>query len=158
MELIPTKFKVKIPQSDSYPLGAQEISAGLEGVPQRDLLSIWSRWRGHYYRYREGSKFPGLNRDYLLGCTLGRRTPTIRSSRAFDEHQRQHPVECILWVYSVPRVLRHSIHGMMKTKALPELRSWLLNHETPKEVWVQEEIGFFYDTEKEELGSFISRK
>src|SRR5689334_18312312 len=115
MELIPTKTKVKIPSTESYPLGAQEISIALDGAPQKSRLSIWFRGRQHYYRYQEGSKYPGLRREYLLGCTLRRRIPNILTSKEFDEYQRHYPLQWVLWVYSVPRNLRHSIHEMLVT-------------------------------------------
>lgn len=51
MQLIPTRYKAKIPQEYSHPIGTQEISEGLFGVPQYQKLEIsFSSVRSGYYR------------------------------------------------------------------------------------------------------------
>jgi hypothetical protein len=49
MRLIPTGTKEKLPQGFSYPLGAEAISAALDGVPQLDNATFSFVWRDEYW-------------------------------------------------------------------------------------------------------------
>jgi hypothetical protein len=52
MRLIPTCRKEELPRGYSYPLGAERISAALEGVPQLDNAELWFHWRDEFWSSR----------------------------------------------------------------------------------------------------------
>jgi hypothetical protein len=58
-KLIPTTRKEKLPEGFSYPLGAEAISAGLEGIPQFDVAEIWFHWRDEYWVSRWRKRLDG---------------------------------------------------------------------------------------------------
>ena len=45
MQLIKTGHKDKLPKGFSYPLGAEAISAALDGIPQADTTGLRFSWR-----------------------------------------------------------------------------------------------------------------
>jgi hypothetical protein len=49
VNLIRTTRKEKLPEGFCYPLGAEAISAALEGIPQFDNAEIWFHWRDEYW-------------------------------------------------------------------------------------------------------------
>ncbi len=52
MIVIPTGRKEKLPKGFSYPLGAEAISAALEGLPQFERAEITFQWRDEYWASR----------------------------------------------------------------------------------------------------------
>jgi hypothetical protein len=62
MSLIPTARKDKLPKGFVYPLGAEAISAALEGIPQFDRAEITFSWRDEFWvsRWRKRLQARGV--------------------------------------------------------------------------------------------------
>jgi hypothetical protein len=118
----PTVFAVNIKsrlsQKESYPLSAKDISDALGGLSQGELLISFYRTRDH------GTKGMLLN----VGCW-----------RKADK------VEWNIFVYSVARTLRHELRTLLRAKALPVLRSWLVKNKKPVPSVTALRLQVFYD-------------
>ena len=62
MSLIRTARKERLPKGFSYPLGAEAISAALEGAPQFDRAEIIFSWRDEFWvsRWRQRLQAGGI--------------------------------------------------------------------------------------------------
>jgi hypothetical protein len=114
--LIPTDHKDRLPQSLSYPLGAQEISYALTGVPQYDGLTL------HFSSSPTDSKseFQNARSKGLKHLVLQARHsyfPETVSGIGFDTWY--------LLVYPVIREKRHVAHELLIENGLASVREWL---------------------------------
>lgn len=144
-EIIPTRYKSKIPHTLSYPIGAKVISAALLGVPQFSELSIefryWNQLARHHgtatpYRVIEG-QFRGPSRFFLA------------SKR--PEAQIYYMPRWTVTVDAVPRPLRHLIQLKITAEALPSIRSWLIGNYHSTEREGGHSLTFSFDELKSEL-------
>ena len=148
--MISTYAKNKISHLESYPLGAQQISAALGEVPQQEFLKLWFRRWSTMKRWDKAH--PEMkDRQTVLSCSYMRRLRSIHTPRAWRSEENSSPLEWFFFVYSVPRELRHKIGEMLLADALPQIRVWLVAHEKPFQALTSEHIGFDYDFGKEEL-------
>ena len=107
MRVIKTSRKEKLPKGFSYPLGAEAISAALDGIPQFDNAVFWFSWRDEFWvsRWRKRLKEHG---------------PVVLLQIAYSEYFRQWDVR----VYSVPS--EHAVFAREQLHAkLPRVRSAL---------------------------------
>jgi hypothetical protein len=103
--VFPTRSRIRISQTLSYPLTAKEISEALADVPQAGALSIDFY---HYQRMKDrGNPYPVLSVHY-----------------AFNSAQEQ---DWSVQVRPVPRNLRHSVNELLRAQAFPAMRDWLLH-------------------------------
>ena len=149
MTIIPTGYKAKLPNTLSYPLGAQAISEALEGVSQIGVLVVdfwfsnrsrkdWellippqpcrvlsvSYWHAavNPYRYR--------NVDIEAGC--------------FEPSWR-------IRVEPVPRPLRHTVQTKLLTEALPAMKRWLIASQDAGRRTGGHNLVFLFDEHANEL-------
>ena len=66
MRLIKTERKEKLPKGFSYPLGAEAISAALDGIPQFDNATLWFSWRDEFRVSRWRKRLQTLGPIMLL--------------------------------------------------------------------------------------------
>jgi hypothetical protein len=128
-QIVPTRYKSKIPHTLSYPVGAKVISAALLGVPQFSELSIEFRYWNQLARHH------GTTTPYRV--IEARFTGPLRSFSASKkpEAQTYYMPRWTIRVDAVPRPLRHLIQLKITTEALPSIRSWLIGnyHSTERE-------------------------
>ena len=100
--IIPTRFKKKIPQKLSYPVGAKEVSDALISVPQFGELGLcfsYSGWKHQFLEVRFWS--PPMHEGWS---------------------------EWQIEVGPVPRLVRHRFHEYIVETALPRMAAWLVEH------------------------------
>ena len=120
--MIPTKFRTKIPQSLSYPIGAELLTEALRDVPQLDQLTVAFF---HYLRSNKTSNtlpvIEGLYQNFDV--TLG--TPKSFIARGMCDETWE------LTVRPVPREQKSVVKRLLLEEGLPKLAEWLSAERTP---------------------------
>jgi|WetSurMetagenome_2_1015567.scaffolds.fasta_scaffold29703_2 hypothetical protein len=122
MQLIPTRRKEKLPQGYSYPIGAQEISEGLFGVPQYQELKIsfHSMW-GISFTSHEALKKKlkilkiSYNSRFISSHDLAMRVPLLP--------------RWYIKIHPLPKNYKQSANEYLINIALPKIKKWLINLE-----------------------------
>jgi hypothetical protein len=144
--LIPTRYRQPIARDLSHPIGADQLSAELLGVPQFEALSVsfsgvptlWSDTRPA--TPEQGEKAP----QPILSAWFTHRRPGISGqseSREFGERWG-------LTVYPVPSGLKATVRAGLDAEGLAVVREWLAAPRT--ETWrgaARHEIEVWYDFE-----------
>lgn len=116
--MIPTRHKTKISQAMSYPVGAEFISAALDGAPQYSSMSLWFGQFSHSVYLRPGH----ASRYGVLSAYYSHQLPSRFTGRNL-------PVDCQptwhLSIYEVPRVYRYRVRQLLENEGIPRLRAWL---------------------------------
>jgi hypothetical protein len=124
-QIIPTRYRTRIPHTLSYPVGAKAISEALIGVPQFGELAaefwFWNQLARHHgtatpYRVMQ-VQYSGPKRFFS-------------ASKSMEEKGHYSPSWKII-VDAVPRSLRHLIQGKIIAEVLPSIRAWLLANPVP---------------------------
>jgi len=122
--MIPTKYKSKLPQTLSYPIGAEIVSASLKGVPQESalILGFYDKpviFASDFAKLRESnSPYPIFNASYR------HIQPGLTASNQFiAEGWYEETWE--LSVYPVPRQLKSLARQALVSVGLPQVRKWL---------------------------------
>jgi hypothetical protein len=116
--VIPTEWKSKLPQTLSYPLGAEMLSKAFAGVPQFDKLKV-RFWFYSQARPETLERYSVLEIDY--------RRPA-KSVHTQPESLGEDGLPKLAWsitVRPVPRIHRNSIRTQLRDVALPQARLWL---------------------------------
>ena len=119
MIVFPTRYKSKLPQTLSYPVGAELISSALQDVPQSNLLDIgfyWGNRAGGLQRQAEAYKF------FLVQYKYTR--PSHSSSNHMIKNGWYKPKWGIT-VYAALRPVRHIVKKLMKDEGFPKVHAWL---------------------------------
>ena len=122
--MIPTTFKSNISKELSFPIGAEQINAALEGVSQYEGLSI--RFSRHY------DQTPSQTRDILDNGELLRVVEAeyrdaiqcLDESRAIVNENGYEKV-WRLRVYPVPRDRKKAVRELLLETGLARIRAWL---------------------------------
>jgi hypothetical protein len=130
--IIPTRYKNKISQNLSYPVGAKEVSEALVSVPQFSELEL------RFFSYRFYPYWKRGNYEFL-GVQFS--TPVLHDG--WSEWQIE--------VQPVPRVLRHRFHQYILEIALPQMAKWLVERAGAEQ---GQGVAFSYDEKSDE---FITR-
>ena len=106
--LIPTGYKLRLPQRFSYPLGAELLSEHLAGVPQfADLRVCFSdrptAWASEFQR-------------------------TLADGVPYEIVRVSADPSTSIYVYPVQSHLRHPAQQALVSHGLPALRTWLRDH------------------------------
>ena len=118
MSLIKTAGKEKLPKGFSYPLGAEAISASLEGIPQLGNLLMWFAWRDEFWVSRWRKR-------------LQARGPVVLFRIAYSDYFARWEIH----IYSVPS--EYTIFARAQLKAeLPIIRTKLLRLRPPESISV----------------------
>jgi hypothetical protein len=137
--IIPTGTKAKISHELSFPIGAERISLALASTSQLPQLVLHFR------------------RDYFNGVRFGR-YPFLRvhySRREKPSDLLSPPVASLfsewqIWVWPVPRILRHHIQQYIVDSGLPRIKQWLDHHVNLAQPG-SESLTFLFDEKKEEF-------
>lgn len=140
---IPTRSKSKIAHTLSWPVGAGEISSVMASVGQFSELVL---------HFREGfrediSRRQGIYR--LIGVTYVANPLRINSDPT-DGVPLFNRWELI--VGPVPRTLRHKLHELILSSALPQIRDWL-DERSNLNLSGSDHLRFFYREQGEQFYS-----
>jgi len=152
--MFPVISKDRISHTESYPIGAQQISAALGDVPQAPVLAI-TFGRGQAIRgYATQWKARDADSDWryrtLFRVSYRRRKLDFSTSNIAIERGALDP-RWEIWVWSVPRQWRHRINELLVTEALPKIRDWLLARSSIHGEFTSENRLVLFDREKEVL-------
>ncbi|SEF71081.1 hypothetical protein SAMN05421819_0903 [Bryocella elongata] len=118
-ELIPTRYRTKIPERLSYPVGAKALSDALLGINQFDQLILrFYYWND--FRLRSG-KYEFIRIEYR-----NRSESTEWTRHGLYNRYEQYRGEIV--VQPVPRTLRNRVNTLVTKEALPAIRLWLEKH------------------------------
>jgi hypothetical protein len=115
--VIPTGFKSKLPQTLSYPVGAEMLSVSFEGVPQFGKLTV-TFW--FYPKARPEL----LNRYSVLEIRYSRPAKSVHSRPEHFE-DRMPKATWQIMVRPVPRARRYLIRTQLQDGVLKTARDWL---------------------------------
>ena len=119
-QIIPTRYKSKIPHTHSYPVGAMVISNALVGVPQFSDLTI------EFWVWNQLARHHGTATPYrVIQARFSGPLRIFSASKRMEEQDYYRP-RWTVSVDAVPRSLRHLIQGKIVSEALPSIRSWLV--------------------------------
>jgi hypothetical protein len=119
--VFPTSHKAKISKSMSYPIGAEALSAALEGVPQSALISLWFGHASTSIALRAGH----ASRYKILSAFYSHHLPNQFSANRLRESF--YGPKWHLYVYEVPRQHRHAVRSLLDSEGLPRVGVWLRN-------------------------------
>jgi hypothetical protein len=141
--LIATTYKAKIPSSVSWPMGAQEISDALAGVPQFDELRVTfsfymtNKTALNHWPWMEVMRFAyykGANSLSMSGNMIQR-----------GHLERQWSIS----VSAVPRAERKRFHDMLLSE-LPKAAAWLSEHQA-RQAMGRLSFAIIWDKQKDTL-------
>jgi hypothetical protein len=119
LHIFPTSDRMKHSKELSYPIGAEALSHGLNGVPQHNLITC--DFLTGYPQYDDGKP-----QFFVLQVIYEKRARTFHDGKSalkrgvFDPHWK-------IRVFTVPRHLRGAIKLLLLEQALPNvIRPWLI--------------------------------
>jgi hypothetical protein len=114
--VLATYFKDRLPRGWSYPLGAQELSRYLEGIPGAKDKPLWFGYRAGWFHSRLDAERREDRPYEILRLSLAR-------GGYFVENQT-----AVYWevhVYAVPSRLRAAIRRSLLPGTMQRARDWL---------------------------------
>lgn len=119
--IIPTNYKAKIGLDFSYPIGAEAVSAAIGEVPQARKMAI--TFTCYHRRVRR-------DKPYIVAeIAFENFRPTAFTPRNWSYAGPRWTI----WIWAVPRPVRHIVHVLLKDTLSNEARSWLLTHRNVSE-------------------------
>jgi hypothetical protein len=132
--IIPTRSKSKIAHTLSWPVGAEEISRALAPATQLTEMVLHFREGFREEERRRAGIYRVIGVSYVAN-------PLRLNSDPLEEIPLFNRWEII--VGPVPRALRHKVHELVLSSALPRIRDWL-NERSKLELGGAEHLKFFY--------------
>jgi len=130
--LIPTRLKLKLPQTLSYPIGSEAVSERLLGVPQFEKLEIsfTPPFLASASTFQAARK---QNQPYkIFQISMIHPIKGLTSSNQFIE-EGYYDENWKIDVYAVPRELKSAAKNLLLNEGLPSAKQWL---EAPRtETW-----------------------
>jgi hypothetical protein len=119
LHIFPTSSRSKHSKEVSYPIGAEALSHGLEGIPQHDLITC------NFYGGRPHDD--GKPQIYVLNVNYQKRVRSFYDGKLAAANGVFDP-RWTISVYAVPRQLRGEIKVLLLEQGLPEIvRPWLIS-------------------------------
>jgi hypothetical protein len=114
--LIPTRYKVKIPQVLSYPIGSSAISKALSGIQQYGQMIL----RFYYWTdlHLRNGRYEFIRVEYT-NHSEGREWTRLGLYQRTEQYRYE------IVVQPVPKVFRNRVSGLIVAEALPLIRDWL---------------------------------
>lgn len=146
---IPTKYKSKLPNDFSYPIGAELISEVLVGVPQFEKLvisfsSYHFAFTSDFQRARKEKQPYQVFRLTMTHILKGLSSPNQFIEDGFyNENWEIH-------IYPVPRKLKSVAKELLLDAVLPQAKEWMEKPRT--EIWLtgrKEFKAFFKENESQ---------
>jgi hypothetical protein len=126
--LIPTKLKFKLPQTMTYPIGAEAISQEFTDVPQFEKLVIWFTTTNFAFAsdFQEARR---KNEPYkIFEVSMIHTDKHLSSPKQFIE-EGFYEEHWEIRVYAVSRELKSVANRLLIEQGLPKAKIWL---ETPR--------------------------
>lgn len=139
-QIIPTRYRTKIPQTLSYPIGAMSISEALLGAPQFNELILEFRFLGLPVRSSDRTTPYQILRAQYSG-----------PGRYDSAHQIDGKGQWTIIVEPVPRTLRHMVQEKVLKESLPSMKAWLIANYHSNEREGENGLTFSLDELKFEL-------
>jgi len=140
--LIPTRYKRKLPNTLSYPLGAEALSIAFAGVPQFSDLGVTFSFYSRLNALKS-TIYQVINIHYsrsAMDLTTG------KTALEYGWLEKKWEIT----VGAVPRDRRYFIKGLLEREALPLARTWLIEKGDCEEVGGLT-LTFSFDEEQEIL-------
>jgi len=152
--MFPVIYKDRIPHTESYPIGAQQISTALADVPQAQMLAIAFGRYGSHLGYVSAWQARGPESNWkhraVLQISYSRQRPDISTSKLAIKLGVLEP-RWHIRVWSAPRRLRHTINLLLAGEGLPRIRNWLVERPRLHGKFTREGMLVLFDEEKEVL-------
>ncbi len=124
--VIPTRYKARLHQELSYPVGAEALSEGLQEVPQIANLSISFTSPSLAHPMEANSPYRVLVAEYNY------QPVSLSSSKQFIE-DGWYNENWGLTVFAVRRQVKSLVKTLLAQDGLPRVKNWLLAERTP--IW-----------------------
>jgi len=124
--MIPTSHKSKIPQTHSYPLGAELLTQALSSVPQLETLEL--SFHGVWAAKEGKDLYPVLKVNHMH----------FRESQYSPKSFVAHGFYTDSWeiiVYPVLRERKAEVKRLLLAEGLPKVREWLSAERSP--AWLE---------------------
>lgn len=140
--MIPTKYRTKIPQSLSYPIGTELLTEALADVPQLEHLTV-----SFFHMIRAHKKlhpFPVIEVRYRnFNITLG--TPEEFIARGMYDETWE------LTVRAVPREQKFVVKQLLLAEGLPKLAAWLQAKRSPAWLHGRKDFTIWFSADTQQL-------
>lgn len=140
--MIPTSHKSKIPQTHSYPLGAELLTKALSSVPQLELLRL--SFRG-VWALKEGSKL-----HLILAVNHMNFRESQYSSKSFAG-QGFYNESWEIIVYPVLREQKAEVKRLLVGEGVPKIKEWLSAKRSPTWLEGRKTLSVFFDESSQSL-------
>ncbi len=124
MELIPTKYKNKIPKGFSFPIGAKEISESIYGIPQYNKLELSFHDRDTFWASKFHEKIKEKNSITVIEISYSRSKANISTPKDWEASGYSDP-KWMIRVYALPSEYRASTKAKIIKIAMPSYKKWL---------------------------------
>ena len=124
MELIPTKYKSKIPKGFSFPIGAKDISESLEGIPQYNKFELTFHNRDTLWASKFQERIKEKDFITVIEISYSRFRPTISTPKNWEESGYSNP-KWMVSVYALPSEHRSKTKAQLLEIAMPLYKKWL---------------------------------
>ena len=146
--LIQTRYRQPIARDLSHPIGAEQLSEALAGVPQFDELSVSFSGVPNLWADTRPAKLGEFERDPqpVLSAWFTNRRPGVSGSSNLQSAEIGE--RWGLTVYPVPSGLKATVRAALGAHGIPVVREWLAEPRT--ETWreaLRHEIELLYDFE-----------
>jgi hypothetical protein len=123
--MLAVAYRSKLPKTLSFPIGAQELSAALSGVPQYECMKI-----NFYGKPTDcASDFADMLRRRCAYSIVSAAYSHVRLGLSESKEMAQRGMYDERWeilVYPVERENRHSALQCLRSGGLQQIRQWLL--------------------------------
>jgi hypothetical protein len=125
LQVIPTRFKSKLPKTLSWPVGAEAISVGLGDAPHVPECELWFSdspvWRASEFQrtLREARPYAVLVVEYRPVVRMGYEASNERAASG------DYDARWFVRVNPVPRSSRAMVGRLLREQGLPAAAEWL---------------------------------
>lgn len=124
MELIPTKYKNKIPKGFSFPIGAKDISESLQGIPQYNKFELTFHDRDTFWSSKFHERIKGKDFITVIEISYSRYRANISTPKDWEESGYSNP-NWVVRVYALPSEYRSNTKTQLLEIAMPLYKKWL---------------------------------
>lgn len=124
MELIPTKYKNKIPKGFSFPIGAKDISISLQGIPQYSKFELTFHDRDTFWASKFNERIKEKGSITVIEISYYRSKGNNSTPNDWKESGYSDP-KWMVSVYALPSEYRSKTKAQLLEKAMPLFKRWL---------------------------------
>ncbi len=136
LSMIPTAFKSKIPQTHSYPVGAELFTEALSSVPQLELLKL--SFRGVWALKGKSKLYLVLEVNHINIRENQYSSKSLVAQGFYDDTWE-------IIVYPVLREQKAEVKRLLTVEGLPKVESWLSAKRSPAWLEGRKTLSVFFD-------------